>query len=359
MHKFVVMLMVSVIVAMFAVSCDDDCPTCPPPPQEEIVSDYNVYLGGYPHSIYVYNTKEMALIDSLDPVAPGTLQNLVVSGDGRYLLLSYNEPAPGGVLVYDLETRDTVKTLPPGEVLEVSNTGKYIMHSIPGRTDFLDGQTLDTVFTFPFSVGASRFSLDDSKLYCIFDHHYIHIYDLATRTLDTSFMYADNEGRTPWIYRMQPDATGRKLYFAVTYEPYVYYLLAYSMDLDSTTMYYRLIGPPYGDMRITPDGRQILYSDPGDLFFEMPSSNYVFFFDPETDAIISIVDAGHSVMNETSNGFMPGMLAITPDGRYTIAACAERCPAFGMIDNVQHRFVHVSLFEAQSFWVVTCQKTPN
>jgi len=360
MVKFTLCIFVSFVLGMLCISCDDDCPVCPacPDPEPEPVSDYNVYLAGYPHSIYVYNTREMVLVDSLDPVDVSSLNNFVVSPDGSHLLLSYGFPAEG-VLVYNLETGDTVKTLPAGVNMEVSYTGRYIAHSVADGTDFLDGETFETLFTLPIPFGCGRFSLDDTKFYMLVDNHYVHIYDLATQSLDTSFMFVDNDGNSPSIYRMQQDATGNKFYFAVGYEPYIYYILAYSLEVDSTTMFYRLIGPPYGDMSITPDGSQILYSDPGDVFFEMQSSNCIFFFDPDTDAFISVVNAGHSIEGDGPPGFTPSTLAITPDSRYTIAACSYGCPAFGMIDNFQHRFVNVTYEKSQPylwhFWLARCQ----
>jgi hypothetical protein len=202
-------------------------------------------------------------------------------------------------------------------------------------------------------------ALDGSRYCYISGVSTINIYNLKSHSLDTSFTYVYDSGDTLTLYRVQIDAAGRKFYMFTFVNPFGY-LLGYSMDLDSTTLVCRL-GIPNGDLQITPDGRQIICTDPGDIFFESAGTGHVVFVDVMNDAVTAIVDGGASISG--GRGFYPGQLTITPDSRYSIVACAEGCGAFGMIDNNQHRFVSVIADTTRPYWLwtryVACRKLPN
>jgi hypothetical protein len=347
------------LLVVFAVSCDDDCPTCPPPPPEP-VSDYDVYLAGFSgRPMYVYNTKEMAVKDSLDFGDLTGLHHIAVSGDGRHFMITIDNDVTQGFKVFDLATGDTVKTHEFGDWIEVSNSGNYIALMDLTHVYFLNGLSYEILFTETINARAGRFLCDDSKFYCITDNYYIRIYDMASQTLDTVFRYYDDYGDSPTLYNLQPDQDGTKIYLIAGYTPTVTVISAYDLSLDSTTLYYR-IGPPGGDIRLTPDGSQVIYTDPGEVMIDQYGSMHVIYIDPESDAIISLVDAAHSIQSDL--GFIPGLLAITPDSRYSIVTCAGGCPVFGIIDNIEHRFVDIfydlTMPQTKSFVYVTCRKSP-
>jgi hypothetical protein len=342
------------------VSCDDDCPTCPPPPAE-VVSDYDVVLAGLSYTIYVYNTREMSVVDSMYMPELDDVYGMAVSGDGRHLLISNGTWDWGGTMIYDLKMKDTVKILEETGWIKVSNTGQYIVISGPARTYLLDGYTFESIATIDYPLDRGEFILDDSKLYVLIGG-VIGIYDTERWTLDTAFRYVDNEGQQPVVLDIQPDAMGTKLYLTCGYPSYDYfedyYLKALSLETESTTFSYHVTYPMDADFGLTPDGRQVLFSDPGDLHIDAFGSMHVLFIDPDTDAIIAIVDAGRCVQGVPQMGMMPGRFAITPDSRYTIVASASGWWAFGMIDNQQHRFVDVNVYEpgTASFIGAFCQK---
>jgi len=355
---------VLIISMALIVSCDEEnCPVCPVP--EEIVSDYDVYLAGVSgNPLYIYNTKEMAITDSFDIVTPGWINGMEVSAEGRHLFLS-GDMGNGYIFrVYDLATRDTIPVdRSVGDRMEVSTDGKYIALFGRSRTYFLDGADYSILSAPYIQTDDGCFSADGTKFYCITNFHDIRVYDMVSQTLDTVFQYFDNNGVSPNIYHIQCAYNQPKIYMAVTYPPgfpTFDSLVAYSLEEDSTTLGYS-IGPAAGYLGITPDGNQIIYTDCGHVMLGLYGSMHVIFIDPQTDAVISLVDAGHSGQGNIPTGFPPGMFAVTPDSRYTVVASAAGAWAFGMIDNVQHRFVDVNIYEPQtiSFGMAACRKLPK
>jgi DNA-binding beta-propeller fold protein YncE len=346
----------------------EDCPNCP-----EIVensSDYDIYFIGYTSQyeteyMWIYNTKDQKIIDSLLFEDLNSLEDMALSADGTKLVLvtEHDDLAASNnnVTVYSIPTLDTMVTYPViASEVEISNTGKYV--ALFGRDSlvFLDGNTFQILFTDTVQVRGGRFLLDDSKFYAIKDYRYIRVYDMSSQALDTSIEYHDNDGNAPILEIVQPTADGSKLYLASAYGSTAGFVLAYILSLDSTTLSY-----PYtagaSDLRLTHDGRQMVFTDPGQLAIGVYGSAHVIFFNPETDAIISIVPAGQSISGgEYPRGFYPGEIAITPDSRYTFTGgCGN--PVFGVIDNNLHEYIDVE--DHRETWKrvlnVSCSKIEN
>jgi len=344
------------LLVVFAVSCDDDCPTCPPPSTEP-VSDYDVYLSGLGNSpVFKYNTKSMTIVDTL--YFDNEVSDIGLSGDGRHLIVAF----ASGIyqfVVYDLETMDTVLARLNANLIEVSNTGKYIAVFTGGSIQFLDGDTYDILFGISANIDGGRFLLDDSKFYCLDPDNNIRIYDMAAQALDTMLKYVDDEGYSPEIYGLQPTALGDKLYFYVTYPPFGINdsLIAYSIADDSNSLSF-YSSPLGGEMNISPDGKQIIITHCGNPMIDLFGPMNVIFIDPENDAFISIVPAGRANQGIPITGMMPCCFAVTPDSRYTIVASAAGASAFGMIDNETHQFVDLHIYQLQtaSFMQAACQK---
>jgi len=351
----------TVILAVIFLSCDDDCPTCPPP-IDESVSDYNIILGANDNPFFIYNTKAKAIIDTVDMPPVTRYRGIAVNGDGSHLLISDADWDLGKLLVIDLESFDTVKVIDKAGWLSVSNTGKYIVFISGGRTYFLDGYTYDIIDSLDNNYGRGSFDGNDSKYCHISSGSDINIYDMASKSYDTSFTYTDNFGTSPILQQVQVDHGCSKFYMIALYNDF--YLVAYSMAKDTTTLLYPIANMHDGDLRLTPDGRQIIYTDPGYLFYELPGTGHIIFIDVLTDAVLTILDGAFPAGNQVDiSGFWPGKLAITPDSKYTIVSSAGLGGfAFGMIDNFSHRFVDVQPHTLPaSTWnfVAACQKLPK
>jgi hypothetical protein len=320
-----VVLAVTMALALGLTSCDRDCPVCSAPPTEP-VSDYDVYITGqYANTVYVYNTARKAIIDSIPLHDSLCIGSIAVSGDGRHLLIaSYILFTSGSanVTVIDLISRDTILTYSNlirsaiNTEIEVSNTGKYIAVHDGNDIHFLDGNTFDVLFSDTLDIHSGRFIGNDSLFYCEWTGREYGIYDMAAESLVMKTKYVDNYGNSPWIWGIQPTHDGSALFMFVRYGAYANWFVSYRPTLDSIGVRYRM-GPPGGNLRISPDGKTILVSDPGFLEAEMPGTYMLIAVDAANDGI-TIVSPGYT--NDGSYIVLPGDIAFTPDSRYATVA---------------------------------------
>jgi len=340
--------------------CDEDCPVCPP---AEPVSDYDVYIGGGQGDapILVYNTRLQAIADTIIFANMQWLEDLAVSADGNYLLVATDTvigPSHYRLTVYDLATLDTVISYPGGNQIEVSNTGKYI--AVLGyRVDnisFIDGVTFEPYFSEKRAFMSGRFSADDSKFYCVSHTNEIFIYDMAAKALDTVLYYYDNSGYWMALSAVQPSLDGKRLYLLASYSYYSHRIMSYLPESDSSVLQY-WIGPPMGDIRLTPDGNYVIVTDPGAMAIEENGSDNIIYIDTRTDAVVTLVPAPLALAGGEFSGIYPGEIAILPDGRFTMVA-TESFEAFGMVDNRLHQFADIEYrpVEGAACRRVACQK---
>jgi DNA-binding beta-propeller fold protein YncE len=340
----------------FVGGCEKDSPAGPPDGME--MSGYEVYVAGWDHDpIIIYNTKDMTITDTILLADLQILEDMVVTSDGKYLVMTTNTSGGPNIYhltAYDLNTLDTVLNIRSPGRLEISGSGNFI--AVYGNHSdsiiFLDGHTLEVLFSDKRMVEDGRFLYDDSKFYCVWRSNQIGIYDMTGDSLEYVINYSDNSGYTPYLFKIQPTVNGERLYLLASYNIYCSYVLLYVPATDSTIFDY-FIGPPAGDIRLTPDGKQVIVTDPGNLMAEINGSDNVLFFNARLHEPTS-----PTLLKYTSPEWpsaYPGDIAITPDSRYAIVASAWH-PAFGMIDLNQHQFVDFKYdpIEAMALFRVSC-----
>jgi hypothetical protein len=340
---------------LWLAGCDEDCPVCPP---AEPISDYDIYIGGSEpdNPIMVYNTRLRTITDTIILTDMQLLADLAVSANGNYLVVATNTvaaPNPYQVTVYDLATMDTVKSYAGGSQLEVSNTGKYValFGNEVDSISFLDGISFAPYFTEKRTFMSGRFSSDDGKFYCVSHTNEIFIYDMAAKALDTVLHYYNNNGDSMALTAVQPSRDGARLYLLGTVYYSYHFLMSYLPEGDSSVLEY-WIGPPKGDIRLTPDGNYIIATDPGDVAMDQLGSEQIIFIDTRNDAMVAYIPAPFAQGGGEFSGIYPGEIAILPDSRFTMVA-SEQNAAFGMVNNHLHQFVDI---ERPSIEHASCKK---
>lgn len=355
-------LPVAMALAIGLISCDKDCPVCPPPVAEP-VSDYNVYITGtYASEVYVYNTAQKAIVDSIYLGDSLAINDLAVTGDGSRLLIIKNkmyDAIPEELIILDVQTHDTVKMNTDfikrmGYArIEVSHTGKYIAIYDTEIIAFLDGNTLQVLYTDTLRVHNGRFLPDDSRFYFSRSGASQGYIDLTQDFAYSFFKYTDNDGYSPVVWTIQPASNGAALYMFVRYSSASNWFVSYRPDLDSVGLW-RFMGPPGGDLRISPDGKTILASDPGFITVDQMGSQAIIAVDVANDGL-TLVSAGYT--NDGTYGILAGDIAFTPDGKYAAIAC-EAGTGFGLLDMRTLRYTDVqrSPHGGATMDLVACQK---
>jgi len=344
-YLYIMIVMAAVCgVPLGIVSCDKDCPVCPPPVTEP-VSDYDVYISGtYAHAVYVYNTASKTITDTIP--LPGSYYTLDIgiSGDGRNLLVLdiggglFDRP---DLTIIDLETLDTVKAFLGlfdyiSGTIEVSNTGKYIAISGEHGIYFLDGTTFELLFSDTVYIESGRFTYNDSLFYGQRGLTNYFVYDLSAESLAVKDKYVDENGYSPHIWAIQPTHDRSAYFMFVRYGQTSNWFISYRPGLDSTGIWL-FMGPPGGDLRISPDGKTILASDPGFVVFGEMGSQMLIAANVVNDGI-TVISPGYS--EDGSFALLAGDIAFTPDSRYAMVT-DEVGWGVGLLDMKTLRYVDV------------------
>lgn len=350
-----VVLAVTVAVVLGLISCDKDCPVCPPPVAES-VSDYDVYItGAHATMVFVYNTAKKAIIDSIPLGDSLTIYDLAVTGDGSRLLLIKND-----LIVLDIQTGDTVqmntdfiKRMGYARI-EVSHTGKYIAIFDTQILAFLDGHTLQLLYTDTLRVHNGRFLPDDSRFYFSRSGASQGYIDLTQNYTCSLFTYTDDYGGSPAIWNIQPAQDGTALYMFASYNQYVNWFISYRPEIDSIGVRYRM-GLPDGDLRVSPDGKTILASDPGSINLDAFRTQMLIAVAAANDGI-TVISPGYS--SDGSYAVLAGDIVFTPDSRYAIVA-DEAGSGFALLDIKTLTYIDVqpSPHDWSVMDFVACQKS--
>lgn len=349
-----ILLVAGCVAAIGLVSCDEDCPVCPSPSAEP-VSDYNIYITGtHATMVYVYNTAKKAIIDTIPLGGSLTINDLAVTGDGSRLLLIKNN-----LIVLDIQTGDTVqvntdfiKRMGYARI-EVSHTGKYIAIFDTEIIAFLDGNTFQVLYTDTLRVHNGRFLPDDSRFYFSRSGASQGYIDLTRNYACSLFTYTDNYGGSPAIWNIQPAQSGTALYMFASYNLYVNWFISYRPEIDSIGVRYRM-GLPNGDLRVSPDGKTILASDPGSINLDGFRTEMLIAVDAINDGI-TVISPGYS--SDGSYAVLAGDIVFTPDSRYAVVA-DEAGLGFALLDIKTLNYIDVQRspggYSTMDF--VACQK---
>lgn len=331
----------SILILCLIAGCCDDCPVCPT--NEMPISDYDIYTApcGSTFPLSVYNIHELSIVDTLDsPISSeSTIYGMSVSGSGNEIIIS----STYGTTIQDITSMGTIAEYRFTGQVEVSQFGKYIAVAGPmsgGLSVYiLDGTTFEIVCEQSVFNRNVKFSYDEEYFYTADGSNVVRVYDIAGDSLYRTITYIDEYGWHPNIYDAVPNKTGDRVYFLAAYVPFYGQIIGYAPDADTTLLRW-LIGPPAGDIRLSPDGREIIATDPGGVATEIFGSYQVIFIDAEADSILALVGPGYQRTNPTGAFLCPGNIAITPDSRYTFVGAAA-FGIWGVIDNSRHKFVDV------------------
>jgi DNA-binding beta-propeller fold protein YncE len=335
----------------FFVSCtENDCPICPDVDPEP-VPDYDIFVGSASQPMCkIYNTNQKSFVDSF---AIALYDDIAVSGDGTKIIATYRRPQYKTAIV-DLATKKEVRSYRYFGFIEVSSTGAYVaLHH--DSLIILDGTSFDVVLIDTTTLRSVKFGVEDSLLYGVYGTSQIRVLNIKNGEFVRSIDFVDDQGLSPHITELQP-VSDNKIFLEAQYTMYEARLLAYYLREDSVALFLR--GVNFREIRLTPDGYQIVATEPGDPFIGNIGSAEIYFVDPARDVVISSVHAGRSIRGSPPTGFYPGRITFTPDSKYTFVAALGGGGQAGLIDNVTHQFVDVEENYA-SYLQVSTTKKPN
>ncbi|MEZ5360111.1 MAG: WD40 repeat domain-containing protein [Candidatus Zixiibacteriota bacterium] len=318
--------------------CCDDCPECP----REPVSDFDIYIisseGGHP--IYIYNTDQQEIIDSIPSlVSTGSqLLDMDISGDGTALLLSTQDNAT----IVAISSLDTIAQFDFGGKIEVSRTGKYIAFGGSDSLHILDGATLSLITDTSIANRTVKFSHDESLCYITDSSNSVYIYDIVGDSVYQTLTDFNGIGQFDFIVDAVPDISGDKLILITMHPEHESWLFDYSLSEDTITFRRWLNGYSIGEIRSTTDAELIIVTDPNQAG-DGANYNHLIYIDMDVDQIQAFVGPGAYIQDSAMSAryLYPGDFVSTPDDRYTIVGGIRGCELFGIIDNTEQIFSQI------------------
>jgi hypothetical protein len=295
-----------------------------PPPYSIFESGFGISADG--KTMYIHPVGEGKIIEmSLDShvvvaehqitikehSSPAWHQKVIVSPDSRYLVILYHYLHIYDMSDFSLIYRDTIN---------VSSNGIFSQNG-----DIFSCAGHDTTYS----------------------HTYVLKIDLADGCTETKWSFV---GGCP--YRVIPDANYQKLFLYLHVYNELFLFQVYDITSDSI-IFSKSLCPGAGDMEITPDGRYVIFSQPGTWIVGVcPSPRYFTIFDIEGNCIDREVDAfvdSLGIVGATND------LCLTPDGRHLIGIGLQLNGLFDY-DMQRHEFNrHVVTGGIRYMFSLTCQ----
>jgi hypothetical protein len=298
--------------------CGEDKPTQPTEPK-----DYYVYFAEQ-LSLYQYFRYHTGtgVIDSFPAPHSTVRSGFGISPDGKTMYIS---PAGSGTIVemsldshvvvaeHPIAMKDyssggwlrKVIVSPNNQYLAVIDQYLYIFNISDFSIIYCD--TINVSLNGIFSQNGDIFSCAGYDT--TYSDSYVLKIDLADGCTETEWSFA---GGCP--YRVIPDASYQKLFLYLHVYNDLFLFQVYDIASESV-IFNKSLCPGHGDMEITPDGRYIIFSQPGTIMTGCPPPRYFTIFDIENNRIDREVDA---FIDSLEIVHPIDGLCLTPDGRHLI-----------------------------------------
>jgi hypothetical protein len=299
--------------------CDDDNPTGP---SDGELKDYVFYFTGYDGNdagseptYYRYYSAQQK-VDTVGSLGDRFGYGLrAVSADGERLYFNHE----GAIHVVNSSTFETITVLdysgdvvvsPDNQLIAVIGYDIWIL-SVPDYS---------VVFhdTADARARGSAFSTNSQRFYC------------GSGTSGPSVYVVDLEAEEPQLEERPlpyPELQLQKIIPSVDETKWFLYrrirhdLFAFEVyDVGMDSLVFSLVfAPGYGDMAMTPDGRYVFITNPGELNSDIPRDPWIYVFDVAANAFASDIP----VIGTGDQLFAPDQLALSPDGLRLVAAAMQ------------------------------------
>jgi len=308
---------VTVIVLGLALSCcDDDNPVKPPPNDSDTV-DYVAYFAdaSHPYTYFAYHTATETVDSFILPFKSDS--GFAISPDGTMMYLNTGH----SLATVGLDSFTIIEEYPieaRGRQLSISPDGSYLS-ILEKELTILRMADLSVVYHDDGYSFNGIFSADSKAFYCsTFDSTG---WIFAHKIILSDPIYADTiylpDGA---VWRVLPNSDETKWFVFIWIWNDIFLFDAYDLVMDSI-IYRKSFAPGHGDMELTPDGRNVIFSQPGRLNSDVPAPDYFTIFDVDANDIDRQVST-KGICEQSPYGFSTGELCITPDGRHLISIWA-------------------------------------
>ncbi len=317
MKRLFCTLLVIVATAVWLLSCDDDCPTCPKPPAEPDYQLLYSYVGQYPDTyVLTYSTKSGEIVDSA-LYQGNPFDAMVFSHDGQYACYTSHydlELGASETWVTRWATGDTVayqKGIGAGAAY-LSEDDQFLLLSLGEIIAILRFPNLETVFLDSISSGGGSLhpTLQIAYVGMQTSMDTIVVLNYAGDPIETSYIrLSDSHGNR--VFASGPFLCTNELLFVNSFIPSVVsYLQIY--DVNTFGLIREYVARMYSGGSLHEDGKRLYLSHIA-FIGSFPVSGGIDLYNLETNTFQPWIAEGEIDLG-TGEPFVPNQVEFTPDG---------------------------------------------
>ncbi len=321
-----------VAAVAWLIGCDEDCPTCPKPPEEQEYQFLYSFAGTFTTAwVFTYSTKTGEVMDSS---YYGTLpfNDARFTSDGKYAVYTVFEPGEGATWVTDFSSGDTLAIAygVSGDHLSLFADQRHVLVSETTKLTILSIPDLQIVFQRSHANGYRRAdthpSLPLAYVPSEWEDSLLTVEYSGTTVVEYKFALKSLSGSPARSVQALATLDGNKVILWAGPlsggESFIQVRDARTLSLVDE---YR---PGHGFGCLHPDGVRVFFFAPW-IFDSEPSS--VWELNLETRLMRRIIDGYDYSGAYPFRGFDPVDMDITPDGRYAFFIGGEQRLSYGLI----------------------------
>ncbi|MGH8015071.1 MAG: hypothetical protein ACREBV_02655 [Candidatus Zixiibacteriota bacterium] len=234
----------------------------------------------------------------------------IVSADGKKLYIQ--DSGATSVAVLETDSFTVIDRLPYEAVLSVSPDNQLIFARKNGMNLL---KTSDYSVIYQDSrIGDGRFSKNSKRLYGLSNTgRVIHRIEISDSVFESA------QFNTPFgvVRDLEPSKDESKLllYLVTTFGDY---FAVHDIALDSI-IFLEAQQPGYGEMEITPNGRYVFYTDPGQGMLGIGGPGWISVYDVACNRVLTRITTEGVLDPPNQLGLPINEINITPDGRWLVA----------------------------------------
>ena len=290
------------------------CTEAPFEPVDVAPKDYSVYLldpTTDPQKILTFHPTTQ-IIDSVE-IPWEVRSGITVSADGKRLYLGLLN----SVAVVDTDSFSLITELlyDPFTAVSVSPNNEFV--AITGDDLYiLRTSDYSLIFNDTDKTQNGHFSNDSKSFYCAAgwgpgSRGIVYKVDLSDDSLPVQRLPFSDGG----VRIIVPSLVETKWFLYLSLYTWTSAFEVYDVALDSI-IFREIIVPGYGEMVMSPDGKNIFYTNPGNGS-SSPESNGFGIFDVEANAIDTFV-TGNGYFSGSNYSAPPNVMTVTPDNRWLV-----------------------------------------
>jgi len=297
-----------IVVLLF--SCGDDGPTGPSGP-----ANYTVYLANSATGNILAYHPTTGEADSFI-VGVRLRTQFPVSADGQRLYLGRDS-----VVAFDVTTQVQTPVWPTCRWGVATSPDNRLVAVSGGGTTVLRTSDLSVLYHDTTTLGGLAFSADSKILFGTYSEGSRNDGQVYRARLDCDSVLPPMTFPNRNVAQVLPSPDGTRLFLNSMRYVFTWAFSVYSVA-DDAVIFDTLFSPGMGSICMTPDGRYVFFTNPGNLIGwgdEPPSPCTIAVYDVAENRVCKVLSAIGRYGSDTVDAFMPvDFMSVTPDSRWLV-----------------------------------------